>query len=218
MSQKADIFSNLGIATGVTYETIISTLSQHGEYNAAPMAIRSEDGTSIVLRPYKTARTYYNLITTRNAVANFTDDPFLFFVTAFKEEGFNDPEMLTKVEEVHVPRLTKADSFLELQVMKVEETAERAVVTCSPIHGEIINLPTKPYCRGKFAAIEAVIHATRVKVFLADGRMREAESLVRMIHAYRDLVYRVAPSSSYSIVVGKVVDLVEKWGMEDFRE
>ncbi len=218
MSGKAAIFSNLGIDTGITYETILSTLSPCGEYNAAPMGIRSEDGTSLILRPFKATKTCSNLITTRKAVASFTDDPLLFLVTALKEEGWNDPKMLTKVKGIQVPRLTMANSFLELRVMKVEETSEQAIVTCSPIRGEVVNVPTKPYCRGEFAALETVIHATRVKVLLEEGRIREAESLVQLIRSHRDLVWRVAPNSSYSTVVERVVDLVEMWKKEGVTE
>ena len=214
MSGKTAIFSNLGIDTGITYETILSTLSPCGEYNSAPMGIRSEDGSSLILRPFKATKTCSNLVATGKAVANFTDEPSLFFITALKQEGWNDPKILTKIKGVHVPRLAMANSFLELRVVKVEEISERAVVTCSPVRGAVVNCPTKPYCRGAFAALETVIHATRVRVFLEEGRIGEAESLVQLVHTYRDLVWRVAPNSSYSTVVERVVDLVEQWKKE----
>jgi len=218
MSGKAPILSTLGLETGITYETILSTLGPYGEYNAAPMGIRSEDGTSLILRPFKATKTYSNLIATRTAVANFMDDPLLFLITALKEDMGNNQGMFTKTKVIEVPRLAAAESFLGLQVMKIDESQYRAIVTCSPIHGEVIKTSPKPYCRGKFAAMEAVIHATRVKVFLAEGQTKEVESLIQLINSMRNLVLRVAPNSSYLSVVERVVDLVEQWKKEGITE
>jgi hypothetical protein len=218
MSDKTSVLFSLGLETGITYETIISTLAQSGEYNAAPMGILSEDGTSVILRPFKATRTYSNLVATRAAVANFTDDPLLFLTTAMKNDESLDCGMFTKAKVVEVPRLVAAESFLELQVTRIDESLDRAVVVCSPIHGEVVKTSPKPYCRGRFAALEAVIHATRVKVFLEEGRRKEAESLIQMIRAYRELALRVCPNSSYQLVAERVVELVQQWQRSSIAE
>jgi len=218
MSAKTSILFSLGLEAGVTYETIVTTVAANGEYNAAPMGIRSEDGVSVIFRPFKSTRTYSNLVATKAAVANFTDDPHLFLIAAMKNDESLKCNMFTKAKVVKVPRLAAAESLLELQVTGIDESLDRAVITCLPLHGEVVRASPKPYCRGRFAALEAVIHATRVKAFLENGRRNEAEPLIQLILAYQDLARGVCPNSSYSSVVERVVDLVEQWKRDNIVE
>jgi hypothetical protein len=69
----------------------------------------------------------------------------------------------------------------------------------------------KAYSRAAFALIESVIHATRVKEYLASGRVGDAEQLLSLIDHYRTLVERVAPGSRYALVMADLLKRVESW-------
>ncbi len=218
MSDKTSLLSRLGLEVGLTYEAIITTISPCGEYDAAPMGIKTEDGASVIISPFKAARTYRNLMATGEAVANFTDEPYLFLMTALKNGEPLSRSLLTQSKNVKAPRLASAESFLELQAMSVNESQERAVVICRPLCGEVVSAKSKPYCRGRFAALETVVHATRVRMFLEFGRSEEAEPLIQLIQHYRNLVHRVSSNSSYSLVVDRVDELIGQWRRNGLAE
>ena len=206
-----NILSVVGLEKGVIYEVIVSTRAHDGTPNAAPMGIRSFNGRTLTLLPFKSTQTYRNLLTTRTAVANITDDPQLFYETALKE-GPCPQEMFGDAKHVEAPRLAQAESVIELTVSSIrDEGAERARVDCDAVYSEVLRLGPKPYCRGKFAAIEAIIHATRVKVFLKEGRREDVDRLIRSILSHRALAERVCPDSSYCKVIEDVVAKVREW-------
>jgi hypothetical protein len=207
-----NILSAVGLEKGVIYETIVSTRAPDGTPNAAPMGVRSFDGRTLMLLPFKSTRTYRNLLATRTAVANITDDPQLFYDTALKEGTPCPREMFEEAKHVEAPRLTHAESIIELTVSSIrDEGPDRARVDCDPVYSEVLQLRPKPYCRGKLAAMEAIIHATRVKVFLKEGRREEADRLIQSILSYKALAERIGPKSSYLKVIEDVVAKVREW-------
>lgn len=206
-----NILSTVGMEKGIIYEVIVSTRAADGMPNAAPMGVRSFDGRTLTLLPFRATRTYRNLLATRVAVANITDDPQLFYITALKE-GPCPQEMFGEAKHVEAPRLVQVEGVIELTVSSIrDEGPERARVDCDPVYSEVLRLRPKPYCRGRFAAIEAVIHATRVKVFLEEGKREEADRLTQLILSYRALAERVCPGSSYYKVIEDVVARVREW-------
>jgi len=209
---SSDTLSAVGLEKGVIYEVIITTRSPDGTPNAAPMGIRSSNGRTLTLLPFKSTQTYRNLLATQVAVANITDEPQLFYDTALKEVTPCPGEMFEDAKHVEAPRLAQAEGVIELTVSSIrDEGPERAKVDCNAVYSEVIQLRPKPYCRGRFAAIEAVIHATRVKTFLKEGRREEADRLIRSILTYKVLAERVCPDSSYCKVIEDVVAKVRGW-------
>ncbi|MEM2922080.1 MAG: DUF447 family protein [Candidatus Bathyarchaeia archaeon] len=211
MSNRNLILSRLGLEVGLTYEAIVTTISAAGDYNAAPMGIRREDDTSVIISPFKTSTTYRNLVVTWEAVANFTDEPYLFLATAFKEDKPLDPQIFSYSKTVKAPRLTTAESFLELRVVEVKESEDRAAIRCYPLFSEVQHIRLKPYCRGRYAALEAIIHATRIKILLENRQLEEATPLIQLVQTYRSLVHKVADCSSYSSVIDKIDEMIQRW-------
>jgi len=208
----SNLLSVVGLEKGVMYEVIVSTRAPDGTSNAAPMGVRSFDGKGLTLRPFKSSQTYRNLLATRTAVANIIDDAQLFFETALKEGVSSPQETFEDAKYVEAPRLAQAESVIEFTVSNIhDEDPEIARVDCDPIYSEVLQLRPKPYCRGRFAAIEAVVHATRVKVYLKDGRKEKADRLIQLILSYRELAKRVCPGSSYCKVIEDVVAKVDEW-------
>ncbi len=200
--------SSLGFIEGVIVEVVASTVDREGRPNAAPMGVTVEGGL-MVLRPFKTSRTYRNLASTMEVVLNVTDDPAIFAITALKLE---EPKLIfEEARTVKPPRIKGAQAYVEAKVTHLAEDNDRARVECKPIHVEANLIYPSAYCRAKPAVIEALIHATRVKEFTAKGLKNKAETLLELVDYYVNLVKRVAPSSTYTLLAEEIKRKVEAW-------
>lgn len=212
--------ANLGFLKNTILETIVSTYNVNGEPNAAPMGVKTEDMKGLIIRPYTSSLTYANLQSKRCAVVNITSNPELYYRTVFKEvnpEGRVPPEWFKKAEKVNAPKLRMADAFIEVSVIDINlSEAERAKVLCDVQLVKAPNLLPKAYCRAVFATIEAIIHATRVKLFLTGDKekRREAYRLIELIEHYNALVNRVAPNSNYSAIMADLMKRINLWRAE----
>ncbi len=201
-------------------ETIVSTYDAKRQPTAAPMGVKVEGAKHIVVRPYTSTLTYTNLQSQRCAVVNVTSNPELYYRTAFKEanpKGRIPAEWFEKAETVDAPRLQLAEAFVEVSVVDIKSVgAERAEVLCDVKHITALRLLPKAYCRATFATIEAIIHATRVKLFLAgDKRKQEqAHKLIELIEHYDAIVNRVAPNSRYSEIMTDLTQRISSWKVE----
>lgn len=194
-------------------EAIISTYMPDGSPNAAPMGVIQKDRESVLIKPYVETQTYRNLCSRRCAVVNITDDVELFYRTAFKEvnPGGSLPlKWFERAKLVDAPRLKMADAFVEVGVEQVKVSGPRAEVTCRVELIDVSNLAIKPYCRARFAAIESIVHATRVKELLRRGESSEADVLLKLIEHYSSLINRVHPRSSYAEVVSSLLKLLRE--------
>jgi hypothetical protein len=223
MEQGDGLLTRVGIVERrVVYEVVLSTISQRGVPDAAPMGVFCDadadanggGGEMLTVQPYKSTRTYSNLVETGTAVANLSDDPRLFYTTALKEDRAEGLPSTMFVGGGHVsaPRMAEANGFVELVIRTVTEVdVARARVTFLPVYSEAPRVGLRPYCRGRFAAIEAIIHATRVKAFLDEGRQGEAAQLIDRIIELQSLVDRVSPGTSYSRVVEDIMTRIHRW-------
>ena len=223
VEQGDGLLTRVGIVERrVVYEVVLSTVSKCGVPDAAPMGVfcdaDDEDngggGEILTVQPYKSTRTYSNLVETGTAVANLSDDPRLFYATALKEDRAEElpSTMFVRAGHVSAPRMAEANGFVELVVRTVaDRDVARARVTFLPVYSEAPLAGLRPYCRGRFAAIEAIIHATRVRAFLDEGRRGETAQLIDRIIELQSLVDRVSPFTSYSRVVGDIMTRIRKW-------
>lgn len=204
----------LGFRRGVIFEAIVSTYSPRGRPNAAPMGVLTEDLTQLVLRPYTTTRTYANLKHRGCAVVNFITDATTFYRTAFKpeeEKSMTRADWFERAEVVAAPRLREVDALLEVSVVELRDEEPRAHVTCRIDRWERDASRFRPYCRGTFAAIEAIIHATRIQMLIAHGQMREAEKLIELVEHYHQVTTRVAPDSAYPRIIEDLLARTTCW-------
>ncbi len=208
---------DLGFSKGVIAETIVSTYNVVGQPNAAPMGAIMEDEKRIVIGLYNSSLTYKNLRLKGCAVINVTSDPELFYRTAFKEvnpEGKVPREWFEKAETVNAPRLRMADALIEVSVARIASLgAEKTEALCDVKLVKATKTLPKAYCRALFATVEAIIHATRVKVFLGGDEKRKAQALklLETIGFYRDVVQRVAPNSRYDEIMADLTRMVNSW-------
>jgi hypothetical protein len=210
ISENLDI---LGLKEGNIYETILTTSNPEGSHNAAPMGVKRIEPLLLELKPFKSSNTYRNLITSKRACVNITNDPELFFLTTFKNEGIKSFVEL-KIDDYL--RLIPSDAYIFVRVVKSEDVSElRSRFLCEAVCVELPTITAKVFSRGKAEAIEAIIHATRIEVFIKERRMKELESLIKRFHSSMDVVLRVsAHDSQEARIVNKLEEMIDRWRKE----
>jgi len=142
----------------VILETIVTTVAADGAVNCAPMGVEWGDA-AIVLKPFLETATYRNLMATRAAVVNLTDD-----VRVFARAAITNPEYLTvPAEAVCGVVLADCCSWREVAVRSVDSTPPRSRIETVVVHRgsrrEFIG-----FNRARHAVLEAAIYATRLHV------------------------------------------------------
>jgi uncharacterized protein len=148
-------------------ETIVTSVDDEGRVNCAPMGVEWGDET-IVLKPFLETATYRNLIATRVAVVNLTDD-----VRVFATAAISNPDYPTRPAAV-VRGVILADccSWREVEVRSIDSTPPRSRIETAVVHRGF-NREFVGFNRARHAVLEAAIHATRLH--LLDRAFIEAE-------------------------------------------
>jgi hypothetical protein len=162
------------IDPGVIIESIVTTVALDGAVNCAPMGVEWDgtDDTSIVLKPFLETATYRNVVATRAAVVNITDD-----IRVFARAAISSPEYPT-VPAVKVRGAVLADccAWRELEVTSIDSTPPRSRVDTTTIHRgsrrEFIG-----FNRARGAVLEMAIYATRLHLLPRDFIERELARL-----------------------------------------
>jgi hypothetical protein len=208
--------TELGFSEGVIVETIVSTYNMDGQANAAPVGAIMEKPQQIVLRIYTSSSTYKNLKLKNCCVVNVTSNPEVFYRTAFKDpNGIVPQDWFEKAETVNAPKLRAADAYIEVSVADIRRfDAERVEVLCDVKLVQAASVLPKTYCRALFATVEAIVHATRVEVFINHGdrqKRKQAFKLLETIRECCDVVNRVAPNSRYSEIMADLNKRIDSW-------
>jgi len=212
--------TDLGFSKDIVVETILSTYNPDGQPNAAPMGILMKNEQCVKIKLYKSSSTYQNLVSRRCGVINITSDPEVFFLSAFKEANPNAKipyEWFEKADILDAPKLHSADATVEISIQKLTPiNAEKTEAVCDVKLVKATKALPKVYCRALFATIEAIIHATRIKIFLSgDKRQREQTSMLMENIAYcRETVNRVAPNSRYAEIMTELTKRITTWRNE----
>ena len=137
-------------------ETIVTSLTQDGAVNCAPMGVEWGDD-EIVLKPFVETATFRNLLATQCAVVNLIDD-----VRVFARAAISNPSYTTVPAEV-IEGVVLADccSWRELAVKSIDSTPPRSRIETRVVHRgmrrEFIG-----FNRARHAVLEAAIYATRL--------------------------------------------------------
>jgi hypothetical protein len=199
---------DLGFHKGSIYETIITTFDSKNRPHAAPMGTTVTDARHLILRPFINTETFRNLIARGCGVLNVTSDPRMFHKTALKSEPWVGPPPKTWFEsakKIDAPRLSSSDSYVEFSVSSLSTDGPRGIARCKVVHTEFAERKVAPYCRGTFAAIESIVHATRVKELFKTRKPREARKLIELMKYYEELVDRVSPRSEEARIVHRIL-------------
>ena len=200
----------LGFVTGSINEVILTTMNPDGTPNAAPMGALRVGPDTLEIRPFKTSKTYRNLLGHGRACMNITADPGLFLVTAFKEESFEGFRGASFERDM---RLEDSNAYLFIEVVKSFEISEdRARFTCKVASVEVCDPMPRAFSRGVAVAIEAIVHATRIEVFTREAKQAEVERLIKRFFECKNVVERVsAPDSKEARVIIELERLIACW-------
>lgn len=204
------LLEEMGFRKGGISETILTTVNPDGSYNAAPMGVHRVGHEVLELRPFKSSSTFMNLLNNPKACINVTDNPGLFFVTAFKGktvEGLLDPAIDKDM------RLVSASAHIFVDASRSSDVSEiRACFTCRVKDIKSSAWIPRSFSRGRAEAIEAIIHATRIEVFSKVGRLGDVERLIKRFAVCKDVVEKVsAPESVETRVVGELEKMIAIW-------
>lgn len=156
-------------------ETIVTTRDAEGRVNCAPMGVEWEpaaDDSRIVLKPFLETATYRNVLATRVAVVNLTDD-----VRVFARAAIANPEYAT-VPAAVVAGVVLADccSWREVEVVSLDSTPPRSRIDTRVVHRGT-NRDFIGFNRASHAVLEAAIYATRVHLLPRDFLESELQRL-----------------------------------------
>ncbi|MBS7656263.1 DUF447 family protein [Candidatus Bathyarchaeota archaeon] len=197
------------------YEAVVSAYDENKNPTAAPMGVTITDELNFFIKPFKQASLLKKLMHSKCGVVNFTLNPLIFYLTAFKEknpQGKLPSAFFKPATHVNAPKLKTSILYIEFTVKNIlDESLDRAKVECVIKAVEKGDEEIQPYCRGLFAALECVIHATRVKKHFMDKNFNEAEKLIQLILYYRDLAERVAPKTDYAKLIKTIIEDCEEW-------
>ena len=156
-------------------ETIVTTLSQDGVVNCAPMGVEwdpDEGGDTIVLKPFLDTATYRNVTAARTAVVNLIDDVRVFARAAIANPAYET----VPAETVRGAVLADACSWREVEVRSIDSTPPRSRIETTVVHRgtrrEFIG-----FNRARHAVLEATIYATRVHLLPGEFLLSEIERL-----------------------------------------
>ena len=165
-------------------ETIVTTVAADGTLNFAPMGVEWGDET-IVLKPFLETTTYRNIVASRAAVVNLTDD-----VRIFARAAISSPQYESGPATI-VRGVVLADccSWRELDVRAIDSTPPRSRIEMAVVHRgtrrEFIG-----FNRAKHAVLEAAIYATRLRLLprdFIDSEMARLQVIVDKTAGPREL-------------------------------
>lgn len=157
------------------HETVVSTLSPDGVLHLAPMGVRYEgegDAARVLLLPFKPSRTLDNILATRSAVLNLTDDVRVFAgcVTGRREWP------TVAIEGFHGRRLVDTLAHVELALDARHDDAQRPVLRMRRgrvgTHGIFAG-----FNRAQAAVIEAAVLVSRLGMLPREKVEAEMEYL-----------------------------------------
>ncbi len=207
---------NLGFLKSVIVETIVTTYSLDGKPNAAPMGVMMENEKSLSITLFKSSLTYKNFQSCKCAIVNLTSDINTFYLTAFKEanpQGILPLGWFEKGHLVNAPKLCAAEATVEISATEFKPIDnQKTQVFCDVKLINAVEAPFKAYNRAFSATLEAIIHATRFKVFIKDKNQQEhLAKLAALIQNCQEIVNKTAPNSQYSDIMVDLVKRINLW-------
>jgi hypothetical protein len=156
-------------------ETIVTTVADDGTVNCAPMGVEWGD-EAIVLKPFLETATYRNVLATRAAVVNLTDD-----VRVFARAAISNPRYQT-IPATVVRGVVLADccSWRELDVRSIDSTPPRSRIDARVVHRGV-RREFIGFNRARHAVLEAAIYTTRLQLLprtFIDSEMARLQVIV----------------------------------------
>ena len=160
---------------GRILEGLVTTLNEDRSVNISPMGpIVDPQLKTLVLRPFRTSKTYQNLKRTGQGVFHVTDNVKLIAQAAV---GTPDPlPRLAPTQKVDGMALVDACRWVEFTVESLDDRAERTWIVARTV-AQQHNRDFFGFNRAKHAVLEAAILATRVSLLPVEEILAELQRL-----------------------------------------
>jgi len=149
-------------------ESIVATLGPEGQVHLAPIGVIVE-GSNLIIAPFRPSTTLDNLLATRHAVVNYTDDVRVF---AGCVSGRNREWPTRPATRVPGAVLEQALAHAELETIETRDDPQRPRILCRVVHTET-HAPFLGFNRAQAAVVEAAILASRLSLLPRERIERE---------------------------------------------
>lgn len=139
-------------------ETIVTTVDRTGQPHIAPMGVHTGDppGRWVIL-PFRPSRTLDNLIESRCAAINATDDVRIFAGCLTGRRNWP----LLATEMIQCQRLRDGLAHIEVKLLHIEDDPQRPRLHCQTVH-QATHGPFAGFNRAQNAVLEAAILVSRL--------------------------------------------------------
>jgi len=149
------------------YETIVTTQSPEGEVHITPFGVREERG-KILIAPFKPSTTLQNILNTRVAVVNLTDDVRVFASALTKKIRYE----VEAAEKINGVRLADTLAHMELELVEVIEDDQRPTLVMQVVN-TVNHRPFRGFNRAQAAVIELAVLVSRLHMLPKEKIMQE---------------------------------------------
>ncbi len=136
-------------------ETIVTTQNPDGETHIAPMGIHAA-GDEFIILPFKPSTTLDNILRTKTAIINYTDDVRIF--AGCLTHRYDWP--LKKAKEIEGFVLQDALAHCEVKLTHVDDDPVRPKLFCQAVY-QANHSAFKGFNRAQFSILEAAILLSR---------------------------------------------------------
>lgn len=139
-------------------EVIVTTQNAKQQPHIAPMGIHVH-GDEFIILPFRPSKTLDNIIESKTAVINYSDDVRIFVGCLIGKQNW--PLTATTNSQGHY--LTTTLAYRELELTRIEENISRPKLYCKAIHS-VNHAPFQGFNRAQFAVLEAAILVSRLSM------------------------------------------------------
>jgi uncharacterized protein len=156
-------------------EGIVTTLNEDGTANISPMGPHVDAQMQfLVLKPYRTSKTYQNLKRNGEGIFHVTDD-VLLLAQAAVGTPIPAPQLLP-VSGVNCLRLADTCRWYAFRIHTLDDSEERTKITVDVVERGCVR-EFFGFNRAKNAVLEAAILATRVNILSPEQTLEPLASL-----------------------------------------
>ncbi|MES2546806.1 MAG: DUF447 domain-containing protein [Pseudomonadota bacterium] len=153
------------------FETIITSINAEGVAHVAPFGVRYE-GDNVLISPYKPSVTLDNILATKVAVMNMTDDVRVFAAALTNRQAW----ALQQASQIKGLRLAGCLQHVELALIEVREDAVRPQLLMQKTFAQN-HSPFKGFNRAQAAVLELAVLVSRLHMLPQDKIVAEMQYL-----------------------------------------
>ena len=153
------------------FETIITSINAEGAPHVTPFGVRYE-GEHVLISPYKPSTTLANILASKQAVMNMTDDVRVFAAALTNRQAW----ALQPANKINGFRLANCLQHVELALIEVRDDALRPQLVMQKTHAEN-HRPFNGFNRAQAAVIELAVLVSRLHMLPQDKIRSEMQYL-----------------------------------------